>query len=511
MVALCAWAILASDRFRRPGVAAAAGVAFGLGTLSKQTFVIFVAGLLVVVIVRGGWRNRRGLLIFAVLAAAFSLPWYLYHYGQLHDLTSGAVATASAAVAQSQSHAAVPVDPLRPSRFSRRNAGWYFWNLVNIQLLVPLALLFLIGAVVLAVRYARRPSKADLTPELAMGGLVSYLGMTYVTLKDPRYTLPALVYMACFGTGWIVSLGPRFRRLMTLVVVVVAMVNTAAVSFGVGRPEAISLAGASNGFTRSFTFYSPAGYVRGGPAKDGDVLNLMRSLRRSGVRQIGIDGGSANALDFNFAGLRAFSRIADLPIVAGDNLSALRPQDGFLLRRSPQEGDPRPCQRLSDGSGIYVELGNPLRFPFELGTFICPGRRPERYRRTAPLPATITHVVAGPARASLLRLMRGLRRAGTRVVEFDPVSMVSESTDLIGLTKLVVIAGLRRPPTYAPSKLGPHDAFLIGHPPIAGVAPCVTLPGGPGVYVVLGNPVIPFAQYRFYCPLRRPAFQRASG
>src|SRR5918996_1461361 len=44
MVALSVWAILASDRFSRTGVAALAGVAVGLGLLSKQNFPVFVVG-----------------------------------------------------------------------------------------------------------------------------------------------------------------------------------------------------------------------------------------------------------------------------------------------------------------------------------------------------------------------------------------------------------------------------------------------------------------------------------
>jgi hypothetical protein len=46
-----------------------------------------------------------------------------------------------------------------------------------------------------------------------------------------------------------------------------------------------------------------------------------------------------------------------------------------------------------------------------------------------------------------------------------------------------------------------------GDPP-----PCKRFPDGSGLYIVLANPVIPFSDYRFYCPLRSPHFyRRAAG
>src|SRR4029077_17436397 len=89
MVAASAWAILASRRFERVGIAALAGVLVGLAMMTKETSIIFLAGLVAVAILRGGWRNWRGLLMFLAVAAAISLPWYVYHVAQLHGLVEG--------------------------------------------------------------------------------------------------------------------------------------------------------------------------------------------------------------------------------------------------------------------------------------------------------------------------------------------------------------------------------------------------------------------------------------
>jgi hypothetical protein len=165
---------------------------------------------------------------------------------------------------------------------------------------------------------------------------------------------------------------------------------------------------------------------------------------------------------------------------------------------------------LDDGTGVYVELGDPLK-PFAKYTFICPGRSPEFYRRTAPLPVITTDITGAPRRM-LLRIMRAMRRQGIKVVEFDPASANVAFFERIGLQKLAKLARLGTPPVYNPQALGIHDAFMLRHP--AGAddpPPCGRFPDGTGLYIVLGNPVIPFSDYRFYCPLRRPRFYRAAG
>ena len=77
--------------------------------------------------------------------------------------------------------------------------------MLNHELLVPLTLLFLVGPASWVWRFAPPATRADLTPELLIGGLVGYGGITYIKLKDPRYSLPALVYVAALATGWIAT------------------------------------------------------------------------------------------------------------------------------------------------------------------------------------------------------------------------------------------------------------------------------------------------------------------
>ena len=85
-VAAAVWGILASRRFERVGISALAGVAAGLGMMSKETTPVFLAGILLVSLARGGWRRWQGVGAFTLAAAVIAGPWYLYHRTELHQL-----------------------------------------------------------------------------------------------------------------------------------------------------------------------------------------------------------------------------------------------------------------------------------------------------------------------------------------------------------------------------------------------------------------------------------------
>jgi 4-amino-4-deoxy-L-arabinose transferase-like glycosyltransferase len=349
MVAASVWAILASDRFRRPGIGALAGVLTGLAMLTKETSIVFVAGLLFVVVLRGGWRNWRGLLAFGLAFAVIALPWYAYHHDQLSALA--------------QLHAGEGVSTaaggIFPPRYSLKNFSWYFWNALNFQLLVPLLLAFLIGTVLAIRRCLGRWSRDNLLPELLIGGFVSWLGMTLITHKDARYTLPALVYIAVLGAGWISTARRPQRAMLTGALVAVVLVNFIGVSVGVGKTVRFALPGApkNSALERHVTLYSPDGWLRGGPERDGDILALMRGLHRVGVRSVTFDSASSDDINFNTTGLQVLAIEAGVPPTPVYNPGGLGAHDAFILRHAPAPGDPPPCQRLNDGTGVYVVLG----------------------------------------------------------------------------------------------------------------------------------------------------------
>ena len=162
-----------------------------------------------------------------------------------------------------------------------------------------------------------------------------------ITHKDPRYSLPALVYMAVLGTGWIAT-AKRWRPALTGAFVVVVLINLVGVSTGTGGIVRITLPGAPKTASvlaeRSATLYSPEGWVRGGPEHDGDVLALLRGLKRIGVRDVTFDAGSSNDINFNISGLQVLAIEAGLPVTDVYNPGGLGPKDAFVLRHTLEPG-----------------------------------------------------------------------------------------------------------------------------------------------------------------------------
>jgi 4-amino-4-deoxy-L-arabinose transferase-like glycosyltransferase len=380
LVACTVWLVLASDRFSHTGLSALAGVAFGAGMLVKHTFVLFVMGLLAVVVLRGGWRNWRGLAAFAVAGAVIAAPWYVEHWQHIHQLALGAT-TDSGQAGVKQALAAS--SEVTPPRWSSANYFWYFWNLVNHQLLLPLTLFVVAGVGWALVRVARTRRDAHLTLELVVGLVVAFAALTFLTtLHDPRYTLPALVYLAVLGSGWITQLRRPLAIAAATGLLALVAINTAAVTFGLGSAVQVKLPGApaqSGLGVGRVTLYSSQGYVVGGPVH-GPLPDLMHAIRRDGYLRLEIDfyGG---APFFNASGLGVLGREASLLTTVGDG-SDLRGRDAvFMVRRPVQPGTPKPCAdpRLGDGTALWLTIGRPpANKPLSAWKLYCPLRSSAR-------------------------------------------------------------------------------------------------------------------------------------
>ena len=116
--------------------------------MTKTPFVFFVAGLVLAVLVRGGWRQWRNVLVFAAAAALVGLPWYVEHFDEIRHHTQ--------VVTSFDSPAPQRVDSPYPERWTFENWVWYGWNALNAQAYLPLVLIFLIGLVASTTRLARQ-------------------------------------------------------------------------------------------------------------------------------------------------------------------------------------------------------------------------------------------------------------------------------------------------------------------------------------------------------------------
>jgi Dolichyl-phosphate-mannose-protein mannosyltransferase len=354
MVAVSVWLIIATEGFSRIGASALAGLAVGLGMMTKEPFAFFVAGILVVTALRGGWRAWRGIVVFAVVALVVALPWYLENYAVVHATGSTAVAAAN--------HPQYPSD-IAPPRFSYDNLAWYLWNFINFQTFFPLFLFAATGWVWMIVGFLRRRPVSPLAPELAVGAFVAWFAITETFVHDNRYSEPILLYLAVIGTGWLTQL-PRPGRLAAVgVLVVVALANTLGTSFGVGKQILLGLPGGTTSslqYRGELMIYSNSGFQVSGPKRDGDLIAMLRALRRDGVRDVTWFPRQALEPDFTNIGVSVLSHIAGLtPLERTLVFSTLTRRDAVFAHEPIRPNEPPPCVRLYDNTGVWVRLGNP--------------------------------------------------------------------------------------------------------------------------------------------------------
>jgi 4-amino-4-deoxy-L-arabinose transferase-like glycosyltransferase len=384
VVAVSIWLLLACEDFSRPGLCAAAGLAVGVGLATKVQYPGFVVGIVLMALAHGGWRNRRGLVAFAAPALLVGAPWYLDHLSQFSTFVK--VSTSNPIV--------VPGDV--PPTLSLANFAWYFWNILNSQLLVALDLLLVAGTAWMAVTLFRRRREA-LAPilgrgaeerrlaarlELFAGALVAWLFITLTPSHDIRYAIPLLPYLAVIATGWIVFM-PRAVSWTAIAVLAVGVTaNTLGTTFGVGHTVQAQLVhplppGEEN--ADAVTLYSTAGFLVAGPQRDGDVPGLLSELRRAGVTAVSWSLAQSREPDFDTEGLLPLARIADLqPVLTGLPEFSGSSTTATLLHLPVNAQSPpgAPCARLADGTGVWVVRANPASGRREL---YCPSRQPQYY------------------------------------------------------------------------------------------------------------------------------------
>jgi 4-amino-4-deoxy-L-arabinose transferase-like glycosyltransferase len=374
MVAVTVWLLLASDGFRDQRYALWAGGAAGVGMLTKQTFVFYIVGVIAVMLVRGGWRHWRHVLAFGGIVLAVSWGYYVYHFNYLHQLSKGVIAGDANSIQQTGLlHPTPGPDSRVPPTWSIDNTLWYFWVLVNTVLRLPYALLFAGGTVASIVGFVRNRRRESLIPELVGGVVIAWFLITYLmSLHDPRYLMPILVYAAVLGTAWIVLLPRRWRLAVGPALGVLAVLNVASVSFGLGSRVALAWPGTPE---RTFgsghvTLYSPQGWLVGAPEKGGDIPAIVRAQKRRGIQQLGFESGGPAY--FNSQGLWALAELNALPQVI-DNPRALTNRGLMIFTRPATGRYAHPCLRTVGGTPVFFAYGGQNK-PLDQWALTCPRR-----------------------------------------------------------------------------------------------------------------------------------------
>ncbi|HEY4812462.1 MAG TPA: glycosyltransferase family 39 protein [Solirubrobacteraceae bacterium] len=369
LVALAVWLVLASEDFSRLGMSALAGLAVGLGVNMKVQFALFLVCLVLVLLLHGGWRNWRGFAIFTVVALVFGLPWYIAHSSELKEMFELA-----------SSGGGTPAGNI-PARFSTDNLLWYFWSVLNSQLLAPLFILTVAGAVWTVVTVIRDRRRHAARLEFLVGAAGAWFVITFVTIHhDIRYGMPLLGYLAVLGTGWIACV-PRKVGVVGIVVLVCAVAaNTLAINLGLGREVKAALASPLPETEQApdrIVLYSPNGFLASAPIRDGDVPGLFDELHREGVRTVAWSATQSELKDFSAAGLIPLAQIASLaPALTRTPEFSNSPSIATLIHEAIGARAPSACARLSDGTGVWVARYDSAARKLAL---YCPSRHPQYY------------------------------------------------------------------------------------------------------------------------------------
>jgi 4-amino-4-deoxy-L-arabinose transferase-like glycosyltransferase len=369
MVALSMWLILASEDFRRVGISGLAGLAVGLGMNVKVQFALFVFGLTAVVFLHGGWRNWRGFATFVAAALLIGTPWYIQHSSELGRM-----------IELSSSGPGTPPGNIPPT-FSTDNLLWYFWSILNSQLLLPLFLLAVGGIVWMTVRAVWDHGKHALQLEFLLGGFLAWFVITFPDAHhDIRYGLPIIGYLAVVATGWIGSLPPIARIAAIALLIVGVSANTLGITFGVGGDVKVALTGSlppTEQYPDRINVYATTGFLVAAPSRDGDVPGLLEALKREGVSTISWSFTQSEAPDFSLEGLRPLAQIAGLtPAITEQPQYAPQATVATLLHEPIAARTAPPCTSLRDRTGVWVVRYEPTARKLAM---YCPTRTPRYY------------------------------------------------------------------------------------------------------------------------------------
>ena len=210
MVTLALVTLLATDDFRRLGVAVPLGVVWGLGMLTKPTFALYVGPPALLLLLRGGRRALPGAALATLIAAALGLPWF---GPRLLGLGAEVDARAFSQAAESA----------HPGVFTL--VGLVFYpRLLGYQLGLASVVLVVIGLVVACVRRQWFLLVAALTPLVVL---------ELIRNKNLRYSLPLLGVLAIVAALGLEALPDRVRRGLTLALIVIGVVQVSAITTGV--------------------------------------------------------------------------------------------------------------------------------------------------------------------------------------------------------------------------------------------------------------------------------------
>lgn len=498
MTAVTGWLVLASRRFALGRIAFAAGLAFGLGMLTKNVFVLGAGGLIAVALVRGGWRNPRGVALFALGVAITGLPWYLAHFDGLLAYATGGTVSGGESIYGAD-----------PARWGPVDWQWYLQTALNGQYYLPLWLFGAAGFAWAVARVARMALRRawdpeDVTPELLGALVLGMVACVALTHNDERYTIAMTVWVAVLGTAWFATSGRRWLRTGGAVLLAaIAVANLVTVSTGEGPTVEADLGVGSTQvpYAQQVTLLATRGWLVGGPERTNDTQAQLEAAREQGARYLLIDRSTTGTSGFNVTGLDVLAQFAGMQVAPGNDPNALGDRDLYVTADLEGDVDAPDCGTAPEGVRIFFERGRDLQPLAGADNLVCPARSPETYASPP--------VASDPVAVATLRdELRAAARQGVTSVAFEETVLTSP---LFGgaaeLRALARRAGLQ-PSRELAADLGDDALLVLLRSPYRDYdrEACAELPGDHALVLVRGAPRTLTLAYapNLSCPTRSP-------
>jgi hypothetical protein len=372
-VALAFAALLASERFADRRASIAAGALLGVALLVKTIAPVYLLGPIAVMLAGGGWRQWRNVGLFCLAVLVVAGPYYAIHFedvfGVSKETTIGGDVGATGSAFE------------RDPRLSLDNLGYYGWAAINEQYFVPLLALFAVGFVATCRAIRSRTGAA----ELLAGIVVTYLALTLVlAIRDPRYTLPLVVFVAVIATGWIATAAGWPRRIGLAVLALAVTVNVATSMVKWVPDVRIEPPGTNYEFgidPGSFTIVEDRGYWVGPPEHNPLWQRLFEAAEREDLETMrlfigqqplfwGVDWKALDIFGEDY-GVREVTVNTAPPYDEPDILVSIWTDDSRFVG---ELGLSEPCGRIEEGAGLLD--GEPV-----LTSVLVERRTPDGYER----------------------------------------------------------------------------------------------------------------------------------
>jgi hypothetical protein len=257
------------------------------------------------------------------------------------------------------------------------------------------------------------------------------------------------------------------------------------------------------------TVLSPTPFIVGGPEGGGHFVDVLKAAHAAGARQLSLDRSTTTAPFFNPPALLIAAREAGMTVPAGNEYSALGPNDVYVTLAQPDTVDAPPCARVPGGD-VYLLRGPDVRPLAQADNLWCPTRSQQTYAVAGAAQARQPTPEQRRLRAEVERMLRAAHEQGIRQVFFED-SVVSEG-NLGGAGALYAQAreaGLQAPAGGRIANLSSETGMYVYLIPSVGrpyPQPCVALPGGAGLVAFRGtDKQTPFYAENLYCPTRTPS------